>query len=80
MSDKPQAAGGVATATKYGSDYMAEIGRRGYETTVQRYFNGDHQAANEWLARKGQFTADEGYRRLGLGKFFDPGPHPAQEQ
>jgi general stress protein YciG len=74
----PQQLGGQAVVKKYGPEYMREIGRRGYETTVQRYFGGDRDAANEWLARRGHYVCDEGYRRLGLGKFRDPGVHPCQ--
>lgn len=74
----PQAAGGLAVVEKYGREYMAEIGRRGYQTTVDRYFNGDRQAANEWLTKRAHYVCDEGYRSLGLGKFVDPGVHPCQ--
>lgn len=76
----PQTAGGLAVVAKYGAEHMAEIGRKGYEATVQKHFNGDREAANRWLAAKGQFIIDEGYRALGLGKFRDPGPHPAHHQ
>lgn len=76
---RPQTAGGLAVVAKYGPEHMAEIGRKGYEATVKKYFSGDRNAANEWLAAKGRFVADEGYRKLGLGKFRDPGPHPAHE-
>jgi hypothetical protein len=80
FNPKPQAAGGLAVVAKYGPAHMSQIGKRGYQTTVIRYFDGDRQAANEWLAAKGAFVTDEGYRKMGLGKFRDPGPHPAHQE
>jgi hypothetical protein len=74
---RPQAAGGLAVYAKYGPDHMRRIGRRGYENMVKRHFSGDTEAANRWLASKGRYVGDETYRRRGLGKFADPGPHPA---
>jgi len=80
FNPRPQAAGGLATYAKYGSDHFRQIGRRGYESMVERHFDGDQDAANAWLAAKGRYVADETYRRWGLGKFADPGPHPAHCQ
>lgn len=80
FNPSPQTAGGLAVVAKYGTDHMSKIGRKGYETTVRRHFDGDYEAANRWLAAKGRFVTDEGYRRLGLGKFRDPGPHPGQKE
>lgn len=80
FNPRPQAAGGLATYAKYGSDHMRRIGRRGYQSMVNRHFNGDQDAANKWLAAKGQYVADATYRRWGLGKFQDPGPHPAHRR
>lgn len=80
FNPKPQTAGGLALVAKYGSAHMSQIGKRGYQTTVERYFDGDRKAANEWLAKMGRFVADAGYRKLGLGKFPNPGPHPAHQE
>ena len=69
--------GGRAVVAKYGRQHMATIGRRGYEATVNRHFNGDEQAANQWLAKKGRYAAD---KDVTYGQVFpDPGPHPAHQ-
>lgn len=75
----PQAAGGLAVYNKYGREHMRRLGRRGYRAMVERHFDGDQAAANKWLAAKGQYSGDETYRRWGLSKFADPGPHPAHQ-
>jgi hypothetical protein len=71
--------GGQAVYKKYGSDYMSEIGARGYETTVQRHFGGDYEAANRWLHKTGTAVVDESPNPLHRQKFFRPGPHPAHQ-
>lgn len=77
---KPQTAGGLAVYNKYGRSYMAEIGRKGYEVTVEKHFDGDRDKANRWLTQKAHYVNDEDYRRRGFGKFRDPGPHPAHQE
>ncbi len=42
-------AGGRATVKKHGRQWMAEIGRRGFATFTERYFDGDKAAATAWL-------------------------------
>ncbi len=49
----------------------------GFQAMCDRWFQGDRKAATEWLVKKGQFVTDTPYRADGLGKFRDPGPHPA---
>lgn len=58
---------------------MSRIGKRGYQTTVARYFDGDRQAANEWLAKTGRWAIDREVTTYGR-KFPSPGPHPAHNQ
>lgn len=44
--------GGRATAQKYGREYMQQIGRKGFETTTKRYFQGEHHHI-AWLTQTG---------------------------
>lgn len=41
--------GGAETFRRYGPKHMAEIGRKGFQSLVNRYFNGDAQSAKSWL-------------------------------
>jgi hypothetical protein len=41
--------GGAETFRRYGPKHMAEIGRKGFQALVNRYFNGDAQSAKDWL-------------------------------
>lgn len=75
FNGKPQTAGGLALVRKYGRDHMKRIGRKGYEATVNKHFNGDFEAANHWLSRRGLYEQD---KDVSYGTVFrDPGPHPA---
>lgn len=52
--------GGRATLARYGHDHFRTIGRRGYATTLARWFQGDTLAYRRWLAAKGwDALADE---------------------
>lgn len=42
-------AGGKATVERHGREHMAEIGRRGFQSFTDRYFQGDRQQAGDWL-------------------------------
>jgi hypothetical protein len=41
--------GGRTTFERYGSKHMAEIGKRGFETTAARHWNGDSQGYRDYL-------------------------------
>jgi hypothetical protein len=41
--------GGKTTADRYGPKYMAEIGARGFATTVARHWQGDRAAYRDYL-------------------------------
>lgn len=70
--------GGLAVVAKYGRAHMRVIGKRGYQAVVNKYFDGDAEAANKWLAEKGHYAAD---KDVSYGSVFqDPGPHPAYIQ
>lgn len=73
----PQQLGGRAVVAKYGRDHMSRIGKKGFQTTVDRWFGGDRDAACAWLTAKGLYVGDRQYARLGFNYFRDPGPHPA---
>lgn len=45
--------GGRATVARHGRAHMSEIGRRGYMVTTCRYFLGNDQLHNRYLARMG---------------------------
>jgi hypothetical protein len=41
--------GGIALYKKRGKEWMAEIGKRGFQSLVNKYFGGDRQSAIDWL-------------------------------
>ena len=70
--------GGLAVVEKYGRKHMAQIGALGYQATVNKHFDGDANAANTWLSKKGRYVAD---KDATYGPVFeDPGPHPAHKE
>lgn len=69
------AEGGRARAHKLSPEQRRAIARRGFEGLVQKRFNGDRQAATDWLTAKGQWATDKHYEPA-LRKFSDPGPMP----
>jgi hypothetical protein len=48
--------GGTETHRKHGSDHMSTIGARGFQTTVQRHYNGNAAAYLEVLHERGQLA------------------------
>lgn len=44
--------GGRETLRRYGSAHMAEIGRRGFASFVDRYFSGNREEAASWLRQR----------------------------
>src|SRR5438270_1019044 len=51
--------GGLATLARYGRRHMAEIGKRGFETTVARHWQGDRLAYRDFLhARNWNMLSD----------------------
>ena len=47
------AKGGRETFRRYGSKYMAEIGKRGFEATVNHHWKGDRDGYRQYLANRG---------------------------
>lgn len=60
-----------------GNDFFSRIGKKGYQVTCERYFNGDREAMNNWLVRMGQWVIDHDlpYHKPSVFRF--PGLHPA---
>ena len=50
--------GGLATFRKHGVEHMREIGRRGFEVTTQRHYNGDKYRHLNDLIRRGLSAID----------------------
>lgn len=48
--------GGSETHRRHGSEHMSIIGARGFQTTVQRHYNGDAMAYLEILHERGQLA------------------------
>jgi hypothetical protein len=44
--------GGRTTYERYGTKYMAEIGAKGFATTVARHWQGDRRAYRDYLGLK----------------------------
>lgn len=74
------AQGGQARAQKLSPQQRSQIAAKGFQTMVERHFDGDRQKAKAWLTARGLWTLDSGYRQRGFGIFPDPGEHPAHKQ
>ncbi len=64
--------GGQAVFKKYGKTYMSELGHKGLDSLAQKYFQGDKQAALEWLGQCGAYAYDAPYRKRGWGVMPEP--------
>lgn len=64
--------GGKAVVKKYGKTYMAELGHKGLEGLAKKYFQGDKQAALEWLGQCGAYAYDAQFRERGWGVMPEP--------
>jgi hypothetical protein len=73
-------AGGLALVAKRGRDYMAEIGKRGFEKTTILYFGGDRKKHVQWLYRRGQWMMDKDLTYHKPAIYYNPGDHPAREK
>lgn len=66
--------GGKETLRRYGTQHFRELGRKGFETTVARHWNGDCQGFREYLANRrwerqtASFADSEIQRRLEAGE------------
>src|SRR3954447_15271060 len=45
--------GGLACFQKHGREFYREIGKKGYQTTLARHWQGDALAYRRWLVAKG---------------------------
>lgn len=67
--------GGRARARKLTPEKRRAIARRGFQGLVEKRFDGDKQAAVDWLTAKGQWATDKHYPPA-FRVFSDPGPMP----
>src|SRR5690554_1408054 len=65
--------GGLATVAKHGREHMSRIGHRGYLVTTCRYFLGNDQLHNRWLATMGLHNY---WRQSGLPMKHDQDGNP----
>lgn len=47
--------GGRANVAKHGRSHMSNIGRKGFESTTKRYFQGSEHLHKQWLADEGRY-------------------------
>lgn len=62
-----------------GSDFFSRIGKLGFQAVVDKYFEGDREAAKKWLVARGQWVQDKDLSYAKPGVFTNPGPHPAHK-
>lgn len=60
-----------------GSDFFSRIGKKGFQVTCDRYFNGDREAMKRWLTDMGNWAIYSGlsYHKPEIERY--PGVHPA---
>lgn len=68
--------GGKARAAALTPERRRDIARQGRQAMIARHFNGDAYAADQWLARKGQYAQDRDISTRWYYQAEDPGPHP----
>ncbi len=59
--DRAGSKGGRTTFERYGSKHLADIGKRGFETTVARHWAGDRQGFTDWLRAKAHESRIESF-------------------
>ena len=70
--------GGLAVVKKYGKTYMQNLGKKGFQSTCQKYFDGDRQKMIDDLVARGVFAVDYAARDYEwYWQAENPGPHPA---
>jgi len=50
--------GGLTTVARYGREYMRQIGRKGFNHMVEKYWAGDRRRATRRLAELGRMSTD----------------------
>jgi len=65
-------AGGKAVVAKHGREHMSELGKRGLQAFADKHFQGDKQAALEWLGQCGAYAYDAQFRERGWGVMPKP--------
>ena len=70
-------AGGRETFRRYGSQHMAEIGRKGFETFTARYFGGDREAAGTWLRTRAAERQADTFAERELARRIESGQEVA---
>lgn len=72
------AAGGCARAAKLTPEQRSAIARRGLEALAEKHFQGNKQAALEWMGQNGRWAYDAPMREMGIGVFPPPDPLPTR--
>lgn len=71
------AMGGRARAAALPPERRSEIAAMGRRAMIDRYFDGNDQAADAWLVAKGLYHQDRDIFTSAYYQAPDPGPHPA---
>lgn len=56
---------------------MAEIGRKGFDSFIRRYFSGDRQQAGDWLRARAHEAKLESFVDKELARRLDQGERTA---
>ena len=65
--------GGRTTVQRHGKTHMAEIGARGFETTVNRHWGGDRASYLKYLRERANESVMEGFVDRELARRRDQG-------
>lgn len=69
--------GGYARAQKLSPERLSEIGRKGWQAFVDKYFHGNEQAAKDYASALYMWASDAPYYGTTIQKFFRPNlPEP----
>lgn len=55
-----------ALKSKYGDDYFSKLGKKGFETTRDKYYEGDGQALVRFLLGTGKWSPNKKIQQGGI--------------
>lgn len=71
--NRPGSAGGRATLAKHGVEHFRELGRKGFQSFTDRYFQGDREQATDWLRTRAHERRIDGFVDRELARRLENG-------
>lgn len=78
--ERSGSAGGKETLRRHGVEHFREIGKRGFQSFTDRYFQGDRQQAGDWLRTRAHEKRIDGFVERELARRLENGEKVACEE